>query len=125
MNILVIEDDKFLTDLIAQKLSREKFEVRVAVDAKDGLKAIEEKRPDLILLDLILPGLDGFEFISLLKKNAQIGSIPVIVLSNLSGKEDIERAMALGAADFIIKAEFSLSGIVDKIRDIFQKAKSG
>lgn len=125
MNILVIEDDKFLTDLIAQKLSREKFEVRVAVDAKEGLKAIEEKRPDLILLDLILPGLDGFEFISLLKKNSQISSIPVIVLSNLSGKEDIERAMTLGAADFIIKAEFSLSGIVDKIRDIFQRAKSG
>ncbi|OHA15554.1 MAG: hypothetical protein A3A10_03205 [Candidatus Tagabacteria bacterium RIFCSPLOWO2_01_FULL_42_9] len=121
MNILVIEDDKLLTDLIIQRLSREKFDVRIAVDAQEGLKFIGEKRPDLILLDLILPGLDGFGLLAQIRENPKTASIPVIVLSNISGKEDIEHAMSLGAADFLIKADFSLGGIVDKIKIVLSK----
>lgn len=120
MNILVIEDDKLLSDLISQKLSKEKFEVRVVVDAQDGLKAVEEKKPDLILLDLILPGWDGFEFLTRLRSNPKAASIPVIVLTGANNKEYIDRAMSLGVVDFLVKADFSLSGIVDKIKDAFR-----
>lgn len=116
MYILVIEDDKLLTDLICQKLSKEKFETKVAIDAQEGLKAMEEKRPDLILLDLILPGSDGFEFLTLLRKHPKLSSVPVIVLSNLSTQEDIERALALEVKDFLIKADLGLSGIVEKVK---------
>ena len=118
MYILVIEDDKFLADLIAQKLKQENIEAKIVVDGQEGLQSIEEKRPDLILLDLILPGMDGFELISALKKNPKTDKIPIIILSNLSDKENIERAMKLGARDFIIKADLGLSAIIDRIKNI-------
>lgn len=118
MNVLVIEDDKLLSDLISQKFAREHFETKVVIDAQEGLKAIKEKRPDLILLDLILPGMDGFEFLSLLKKTHETNLIPVIILSNLSDEDNIKRAMSLGAKDFIIKADLSLSGIIDRIKKV-------
>lgn len=121
MNILVVEDDKLLTDLIVRRLAKEKLEVRVAVDVEEGLKAIEEKSPNLILLDLILPGVDGFSFLSQLRKNPKTNSTPIIILSNISNKEEIERAMSLGATDFLIKADFSLGGIADKIRGVLLK----
>ncbi len=118
MYILVIEDDKLLADLIHQKLSSEKFEVKTVVDAQEGLKIMEEKQPDLVLLDLILPGFDGFEFISRLKRHPKLSVVPVIILTNISNKEDIERAMALGVKDFLVKADFGLAGIVERIKKV-------
>lgn len=119
--ILAIEDDKFLRDLIVQKLQKEGFLTLEAVDGEEGLKAAKEGRPDLILLDLILPGVDGFEVLRRIKSDKEISSIPVIVLSNLGQKEDMDRAVAGGAEDFMVKAHFTPGEIVAKIKTILKK----
>jgi len=114
--ILIIEDDKFLRELIAQKLIKEDFEVSEAVDGEEGIKKIKEGKPDLILLDLILPGIDGFEVLSQMKKESTLASIPVIILSNLGQKEDVEKGLKMGAVDYLIKAHFTPGEIIDKIK---------
>ena len=80
------------------------------------MKKIKSEKPDLILLDLILPGIDGFEVLSQTKKDPEVSSIPVIILSNLGQKEDIERGLKLGATDYLIKAHFTPGEIIEKIR---------
>jgi len=114
--ILIIEDDKFLRELIIQKLLKENFEVSEAIDGEEGIKKIKEEKPDLILLDLILPGIDGFEVLSRMKEDPALASIPVIILSNLGQKEDVERGLKLGAVDYLIKAHFTPGEIIEKIK---------
>ncbi|MBI2609757.1 response regulator [Candidatus Giovannonibacteria bacterium] len=121
MDILIVEDDKFLRDLISQKLNREGFKVRTAIDGEIGMKEIGERRPALILLDLILPGIDGFEILERLRNDANLSSIPVLVLSNLGQSEDIDRARSLGAEDFMIKANFTPGEIVEKVKQVLNK----
>ncbi|OGF49606.1 hypothetical protein A3G55_02075 [Candidatus Giovannonibacteria bacterium RIFCSPLOWO2_12_FULL_44_25] len=119
--ILIVEDDKFLRDLIVQKLKREGFLTFEALDGEEGLKMVEEKLPDLILLDLILPGLDGFEVLRRVKGDKQLSQIPVIVLSNLGQKEDMDRALSGGAEDFMVKAHFTPNEIIAKIKVVLKK----
>ncbi len=114
--ILIIEDDKFLRELIAQKLTKENFEASEAVDGEDGIKKIKSEEPDLILLDLILPGIDGFEVLSRMRGDPALAVIPVIILSNLGQKEDVEKGLKLGAVDYLIKAHFTPGEIIDKIK---------
>lgn len=121
-NVLVVEDDKFLRDLIQQKLQKEGFQTLAAVDGEEGVKIAQEKHPQLVLLDLILPGADGFEVLRQLKANQSTSAIPVIVLSNLGQKEDMDRALKDGAEDFMVKAHFTPSEIVAKVRSTI-KAK--
>ncbi len=114
--ILIIEDDKFLRELIVKKVTNEGFRVVRAIDGEEGIKKIKEEKPDLVLLDLILPGIDGFEVLSHMKEDPALSSIPVIILSNLGQKEDIDRAMKLGATDYLIKAHFTPGEIIEKIK---------
>lgn len=114
--ILIIEDDKFLRDLIARKLTEEGFEISEAVNGEEGIKKIKEGKPDLVLLDLILPGIDGFEVLRKIKEEPQLARIPVIILSNLGQKEDVEKGMKLGASDYLIKAHFTPAEIIQKIK---------
>jgi len=114
--ILIIEDDKFLRELIAQKLLKEDYGVSEAVDGEEGIRKIKEEKPDLILLDLILPGIDGFEVLTRMRDDPEISSIPVIILSNLGQKEDVERGLKLGAKDYLIKAHFTPGEIIEKIK---------
>lgn len=114
--ILVIEDDKFLRELITQKLVKEDFEISEAVDGEEGIKKIKEEKPDLVLLDLILPGIDGFEVLSRMKKELTSAPIPVIILSNLGQKDDVEKGLKMGAIDYLIKAHFTPGEIIDKIK---------
>lgn len=118
--ILIIEDDKFLRELITQKLLKENYDTSEAVDGEEGLKKIKEERPDLILLDLILPGIDGFEVLAKMKEDSALNKIPVIILSNLGQKEDVEKGLKLGATDYLIKAHFTPVEIVEKIRTILK-----
>ncbi|OHA78732.1 MAG: hypothetical protein A2V96_02950 [Candidatus Yonathbacteria bacterium RBG_16_43_6] len=118
MFVLVIEDDKFLRELLVRKLSGEGFEVKNAIDAEIAFAVLAERTPDIILLDLILPGVDGFEILTRIKANPKIANIPVIILSNLGQKDDLEKAMALGAKDFMVKANFTLDEIVAKVHSV-------
>lgn len=119
--ILIVEDDRFLRELIARKISEEGYEIVEAVDGNEGLKKIKEVKPDLVLLDLILPAVDGFEVLAQIKKDAEVSSIPVIILSNLGQKEDVEKGMKLGAVDYLIKAHFDPGEIIGKVNNILKK----
>ena len=118
--ILIVEDDKFLRDLIVKKLTKEGYDVLSAVNGEEGLKKAKEEHPDLMLLDLILPGINGFEILSKIKEDSKTSSIPVIILSNLGQKEEIEKGINLGATDYLIKAHFTPGEIVKKIQTIFK-----
>ncbi len=119
--ILIIEDDKFLRELIVQKLIKENYQTIEAVDGEEGVKKVKEEKPDLILLDLILPGIDGFEVLARVKEDSAVASIPVIILSNLGQKDDVERGLKLGVAGYLIKAHFTPSEIINKIKEVLQK----
>lgn len=119
--VLVVEDDEFLREVICQKLIKDGFDVTAAIDANSAFEMIKEKPPQVILLDLILPGMDGFEFMSQIKKNDDTKNIPIVVLSNLGQKEDVDRATSLGAVDYLIKANFTPAEIVQKTREVLSK----
>lgn len=114
--ILIVEDDQFLHKILATKIKQTGFEVTSAYDGESALKKIKES-PDLVLLDLILPQMSGFEFLGETKLDARLKNIPVIVLSNLGQEEDIERAKSLGAEDYLVKANFSIDDVVKKIKE--------
>lgn len=122
--ILLVEDDNFLRDLISQKLKRESFNVIEAIDGEDGVKKTGEHKPHLILLDLILPGMDGFEVLRDIHGNENFKKIPVIILSNLGQKDDIEKGMRFGAVDYLVKAHNTPGEIVDKVKEILGKTYS-
>lgn len=120
-NILIIEDDDFFRELIRKKLVSEGFEVAEAVDGEKGIEIIKESHPDLVILDLLLPSIDGFEVLSKVKSDATIAQTPFLVLSNLGQQEDIERGLRLGASDFLIKSQFDIDQIMDKVKGILNK----
>ncbi|MGB2580319.1 MAG: response regulator [Minisyncoccia bacterium] len=116
--ILVVEDDKFLRELLVRKLSAEGFDVKNAIDAEAAFIILAERKPKIILCDIILPGVDGFEILRRIKEDPKLIDVPVVMLSNLGQKEDLERAMNLGAKDFMVKANFTLDEIVTKVRTL-------
>jgi len=114
--ILVAEDDKFYANVYRRKLELEGYNVVVAENGEIALKLIKVKAPDLILLDLIMPVMDGFAVLKQLQKDQDLANIKIIVLSNLGQDEDIEKAKALGASEYIIKSNLSINELVDKIK---------
>lgn len=116
--VMVVEDDKFLRELLVRKLASEGFDVESAIEASAAFAILAQRKPDIVLLDLILPGVDGFEILGRIKADPKIADAPVIILSNLGQKEDLDKAMALGAKDFMVKANFTLDEIVSKVHSI-------
>ena len=116
--ILIVEDDEFLRSLTAKRLEKENYHIEVAVDGENAISVIEAIHPSLILLDLLLPGKDGFEVLKKIRSTDATKAIPVIIFSNLGQKEDIEKAKALGVDDFLIKANFTLDDVVGKIKKL-------
>lgn len=114
--ILVAEDDRILANTYKIKLTLEEFDVKIATDGQEALEILTSFTPDIIVLDLVMPKKDGFAVLEEIKKDPKLKSIPVIVASNLGQHEDLERAKALGAADYLIKADMSMSGLVQKIK---------
>ena len=121
--ILIIEDDRFLRKVINKKLSKEKYQVIEAVDGEQGLRVIKEKKPDLVLLDLVLPEINGFEVLARMKKDPTISNIPVIILSNLGERDEVKKGLESGADDYLIKAHFNPGEIVGRIEFILKKRK--
>lgn len=119
--ILIIEDDKFLRDLASSKLKREGFDTLSAQNANEGFGILTKTKADLILLDIILPGIDGFEVLRRLKSDNALKTIPVILLSNLGQEKDVERGLKLGAAEYIIKAHYTLDEIIEKIKNVLSR----
>ncbi|MEK9180806.1 MAG: response regulator [Patescibacteria group bacterium] len=114
--ILVIEDEPALLRAIGEALTMDGFQAMTAVDAEQGMALLRDARPNLILLDLILPGKNGFEVLKELKASPEYSKIPVIILSNLGDEEEIQQGLKLGAANFLIKADYDLAGIVGIVK---------
>lgn len=114
--ILFIEDESALQKTFGDILDQEGYEMVSAMDGEEGLKLIEAQKPDLILLDLILPKIHGFDVLKKLKENPETKDIPVIVLTNLEGTGDVEKALELGATTYLVKANYSLEEIISKIK---------
>ncbi len=117
--ILLVEDDSFLRDICLKKLNKEGFEVEAAVDGEEAISKVESFMPDIVLLDIILPSIDGFEVLKNIRshKNKLVKDVPVIMLTNLGQEEDIAKALKLGASDYLIKAHFTTEEIVKKVKN--------
>ncbi len=120
--ILVAEDDKFLASAYRVKLTKANYEVKLVFDGDETLKALSTFTPDIIILDLVMPKIDGFSVLSELKKNDSWKNIPVVVASNLGQSEDIVRATKLGARDYIVKTDLSMKKLIEKIETILSSS---
>lgn len=114
--VLIIEDDRFLSSMYAEKLTLEGYRVSTAFDGPSGVVAAMEQRPDVILLDVLLPGYDGFEVLRRLRDTRSFTKTRVVMLTNLNEPQQIERAKELGANDYLVKAHFVPAEVVEKIQ---------
>lgn len=114
--IFIVEDEQSLRDILTMRLKEAGFEIEVAVDGAEALEKLKTIKPDIVLLDIILPKIDGFTILGKIKEDLTTRDIPVIMLSNLGQDADIKRALDLGAADYFIKAQHSLLEIVDLVK---------
>lgn len=116
--ILLVEDDPFLIDIYSTKLKESGFGVVVVSNGEAVLAKIEEQRPDAVLLDIVLPNLDGWEILRQIKEKPFSKDLKVIILSNLGQKEEVEKGLNLGAAKYLIKAHYTPSEVVAEIKSI-------
>ena len=118
MRILIIEDDKFFQKFYSTKLAERKVEVEIASDGEEGLTKMRDFKPNLVLLDLIMPKMDGFAVLAARSQDENLKKIPVIVFSTLGQKKDVENAQQLGANGYIIKGSFDFNSMVEKINQV-------
>lgn len=119
--ILIVEDEPFLLDLYDAKLNEAGFEVIKALNGTQGISLAQLELPNIILLDILMPKIDGYEMIINLKKSIKTKKIPVIIFSNLSQKDEIEKGLKLGAKDFIIKTSVTPTEMVEKVKEYLRK----
>lgn len=116
--ILIIEDDRYISKMYQLKLSLEDFEVVVAEDGRQGVDKIKTFMPNIVLLDILMPELDGFEVLKIIKSDPVTKSIPVLIMSNLGQEDHIEKGISLGALDYIVKSQYTPSRVVEKIKSV-------
>lgn len=117
--ILLAEDDIFVRDMYSVRLKKDGYEVKTVKDGRQALEWLSKNTPDIILLDIMMPFMDGLEVLAEIQKNENLNTIPVIMLTNLSEGEDIRKALTLGASDYIIKSHFTPSEIVSKVNTLY------
>lgn len=118
--ILIVEDEEALLKTMGEYLADEGFDVVSAMDGQAGLEMAQSENPDAILLDIILPKMDGFKVLEEIKKSENTKEIPVVLLTNLESMEDIQKAFEKGAAAYLIKADFKLEDVVGKIKELLK-----
>ena len=114
--VLIVEDDKFLAKMLGRMLESHQYETILASNGKEGLLKASSDQPNLILLDIMLPDIDGFDLLETVKNNEKTKKIPVIIISNLGQPEDIQQGRSLGAKDYLVKSDLSLDEVVKKVR---------
>jgi len=118
--VLIVEDDVFLADIYKKKFEMEGFKVSVSDNGEKAISDIAKKSPDIVLLDILLPKLDGFAVLEHLKADKATSGVPVILLTNLGQKDDVEKGLEMGAVDYLIKAHFKPSEVVDKVKKVLK-----
>jgi len=114
--VIIVEDDKFYGNIYKTKLAKAKFEAVVAGNGEEAIEMARKRKPDLILLDLVMPIKDGFQTLKELKADSNLKDVKVVVLSNLSQQEDVKKAKELGASDYLVKTNMSIKEVMDKIQ---------
>ena len=114
--ILLIEDDEFIRSLLKDKFRSVGYAVKDAKDGKEGLAELKKEKPDIVLLDLLMPVMDGFEVLKQIRADKNFASLPVIILSNVDQKQDLDKAMELGATDYLIKVYNTPEEILEKVK---------
>jgi len=120
IKVALIEDEEVLLNVLKDKLEKEGFEVYPAVDGEDGLGVIKDKQPDIILLDILMPKMDGFTVLKKLKENPETKNVPVLLLTNLGQDEDVKKGNELGAVGYLVKANITPSEVVDKVKSLMK-----
>ena len=123
--ILIVEDEKILLDAIAKKLQKEDYEIVTALDGEEGLEKIEKERPYLILLDILMPKVNGIEVLEKMHNDEELSKIPVIIISNSGQPVEIEKALSLGVRDYLVKAEFDPDEVLKKVNNVLLGEDSG
>lgn len=121
--ILIVEDESALQKTLSEVLNQEGYQVISALDGEIGLELAKKERPDLILLDLVLPKLHGFEVLEQLTKDPETKKIPIIVLTNLEETKDVEKAIELGATTYLVKETYSLDEVIEKIKKTIESSE--
>ncbi len=121
VKIVLVEDDSFLANMYETKLTLEGFSVVKAADGEEGISLVKKVKPDIVLLDILLPKKDGWQVLEELKKDLRTKEIPVLLLTNLGQEEDVKKGLQLGAVDYLIKAHFVPQEVINKVRDILKK----
>jgi DNA-binding response OmpR family regulator len=115
--VAIIEDDTAISDILRHAFTEAGFEVIGAHDGKEGIRLVEEEKPDVILLDIVLPGTDGVSVIGALKENPAVRDIPVFMLTSLGGSQEVAEAMESGAQEYLIKGDWRIEEVVQKVKD--------
>lgn len=118
--ILLVEDDPFLIDIYTTKFKEAGFSVEVASDGEEGLRKLNEEKFDLLVLDIVLPQIDGWEILRKIKNHPPAGGLKIVVLSNLGQKGEVEKGLKLGATKYLIKAHYTPSQVVDEIKEVLK-----
>ncbi len=113
--VLIIEDEEILCNLLQKKVSSAGYETYIARDGEEGIKKVREVQPDLVLLDIVMPKMGGFEVLEEMNKDEKLSSIPVVVVSNSGQPVEIDRAQKLGVKDWLVKTEFDPQEVMDKV----------
>jgi len=116
--ILIVEDDSFLQGLASRKFKADGMDVLTASSHTEAFKILETQTPSIILLDLLLPEVDGFEILKTIRENPKTKSVPIIVFSNLSEDKDIKKAQELGVTEFMVKSNFTLDELAQKVKTV-------
>lgn len=119
-SIVVIEDDVSLSKVITEELREANFEVHQAFDGEAGLALVRNQRPDLVLLDLLLPKMHGFQVLQAVRQAADTSTIPIVIFTMISEEKVISEGLALGANDYLVKSQITLKSIVERIKQILQ-----
>jgi len=119
--ILLIEDEELIIRLLSKKLAAIGYDVSLAMNGEEGLEKIKQVVPDLILLDIVMPRMGGFEVMAEMKKDEKIANIPVIIISNSGQPLELEKAKELGAVDWLVKTEFDPKEVAEKIQKYINK----
>jgi len=119
--VLIVDDDEFLLEMYALKFKESGFEVDIASNGKKALEKIQEFKPDVVLLDVVMPTMDGFEVLQEIRNKKLAPGARILMLTNLGQKEDTERGLALGADDYVVKAHFTPTEVVAKVRALLEK----
>ncbi|MCP6718319.1 MAG: response regulator [Patescibacteria group bacterium] len=118
--VLIIEDDPFLVDIYTTKLKDLGFSIDVANDGKDGLRKLKEGNFDLLMLDIVLPHIDGWQVLKQINESEEFKNLKVIVLSNLGQKEEVEKGLKLGAIKYLIKAHYTPQEVIEEIKKVLK-----